>query len=77
MRARGIIALVMMVLGVFVIAFSIGSLVWNYLPSANIPILTAVGIVLFVVGVLLFIAEVLESWLTKGQTALVDGLQAG
>jgi hypothetical protein len=30
-----------------------------------------------VAGILIFITEMLESWLSHGQAALVDGLQAG
>ncbi len=69
--------LVMMILGVVLIAFSIGSMLANFSPFLSIPALGAAGAIMFVVGLLLLITELMESWLSKGQTALVDGLQAG
>jgi hypothetical protein len=36
-----------------------------------------VGIVLIIVGLVLLVTEIMETWLTQGQSALVDGLQAG
>ncbi len=77
MRTRGIIALVMMALGIVLIAFSIGSMLAHYTPFPNVPVLGAAGTLLLVVGLLLLITELMETWLSKGQTALVDGLQAG
>ena len=32
---------------------------------------------MFIIGLLLLITDLMENWLSKGQTALVDGLQAG
>ena len=46
-------------------------------PTLNWAVPLAIGLVLFVVGLVLFITDLLESWLSKGQRALVDGLQAG
>jgi len=37
----------------------------------------AVGALLSVAGFVLLIMELLETWLSRGQKALVDGLQAG
>ena len=37
----------------------------------------AVGTLLSVAGFVLLIMELLETWLSRGQKALVDGLQAG
>jgi len=66
----------MMLAGIFVVvvsAFSIvaGASMLNWL----IPL--AVGAFLIVAGFVLLITELLETWLSKGQRALVDGLQAG
>jgi hypothetical protein len=36
-----------------------------------------VGMILILVSLALFVTELMESWLTQGQRALVDGLQAG
>jgi len=43
----------------------------------NWVIPVAVGVVLCVAGFVLLIMELLETWLSRGQKALVDGLQAG
>lgn len=40
-------------------------------------LLAALGVLMLVVGAVLLITELMESWLTRGQSALVDGLQAG
>ncbi len=67
----------MIVLGFALIGFSIGSMLTHSPSLLSIPGLIAAGAVLLVVGLLLLVTELLERWLTKGQTALVDGLQAG
>ena len=36
-----------------------------------------IGVLLLVLGLVLLIAELMEAWLSRGQRALVDGLQAG
>ena len=36
-----------------------------------------VGAVLILVGLVLLVTELMETWLNRGQSALVDGLQAG
>ena len=71
------VALALMALGVVLIAFAILSVLIRSAPFANVPILVAAGALLLVIGVLLLITELMENWLTKGQAALVDGLQAG
>jgi len=77
LRTRGILALGMMTLGIVLIAFAIVSILTHYALFANVSVLGAVGALLLVIGVLLLITELMEDWLSKGQTALVDGLQAG
>ncbi len=76
MRKRSF-ALVMISIGAFLIAFSIGSMLTNFSSYPSITVLGVVGAIIFVIGLLLFVTELIENWLTKGQTALVDGLQAG
>ena len=76
MKARKAIALMMILAGVFLLAVSVVSMaatVWmlNWL----VPL--AIGVVLCVAGLVLLIMELLETWLSRGQRALVDGLQAG
>jgi len=40
-------------------------------------VLMVCGAVLVIVGILMFLADLFETFLSHGQTALVDGLQAG
>ena len=49
----------------------------HYATYASVPILATAGGLMLIVGLLLLITELMENWLSKGQTALVDGLQAG
>jgi hypothetical protein len=67
----------MMVLGVVLIGFSLVSMLAHYSPYPSFPLLVVAGAVLLVIGLLLLITELMETWLSRGQTALVDGLQAG
>lgn len=67
----------MIVLGFVLIGFSIGSMVTHASSFLSIPVLSAAGAILLAAGLLLLVTELLENWLTKGQAALVDGLQAG
>lgn len=46
------------------------------LPLGNV-VMATVGILMLAAGLIVLITEVLELWLTRGQAALVDGLQAG
>lgn len=77
MRPRAVIASTMIVLGIVLVAFAIGSMIAHYSSPPNVPVLGALGAFLLVVGLLLLITELMETWLSHGQTALVDGLQAG
>jgi len=67
----------MVVAGIVVIAFSILSLAIHYEVFGGVPVIAVAGAILLVVGLLLLITDLMENWLTKGQAALVDGLQAG
>jgi len=60
---------------VFVVASAL--LLMGAAPRLNWIILLAVGTLLCVAGFVLLVMELLETWLSRGQKALVDGLQAG
>ena len=64
-------------LGIVLIALSVGSMLLHLIPFPGIPLIGVVGVLLLVVGLLLLVTELVENWLSKGQAALVDGLQAG
>ena len=65
-----------MVVGVSLDALAVILIVSNE-PTLSWIILAAVGSILFLIGVALLIMELFETWLSRGQRALVDGLQAG
>jgi len=68
--------MIMVFAGILLAAVSLFSLVeGDSMLSWVIPL--AVGALLCVAGFVLLIMELLETWLSKGQKALVDGLQAG
>jgi hypothetical protein len=67
----------LMALGISSIALAIGSMLTHYAAYVNVPILTTAGALMLIIGLLLLITELMENWLSKGQAALVDGLQAG
>jgi len=66
-----------MALGISCIGLAIDSLLTRYAASVSVPILATVGALMLIIGLLLLITEFMENWLSKGQPALVDGLQAG
>jgi hypothetical protein len=66
-----------MALGIFFIALAIGSMLIHYAAYVSVPIFATAGALMLIIGLLLLITELMENWLSKGQTALVDGLQAG
>jgi hypothetical protein len=70
-----IIAIAMICTGTALVILAIGSFIAHY--SLNWTITGSTGAVLLVVGALILITELMEVWLSRGQTALVDGLQAG
>jgi predicted membrane channel-forming protein YqfA (hemolysin III family) len=77
MRKRLVIASCVFFIGLILTAsFAIASMIHVALPVSN-SLVAGVGVVLLIIGVLVFVTEVFESLLTRGQTALVDGLQAG
>jgi len=76
LRARVVIAVIMIFTGVVVVIASVqfmlgGGAVFSWI----IPLV--VGVLLCVAGFVLMLMELLETWLGRGQKALVDGLQAG
>jgi hypothetical protein len=77
LRPRIILGLGMIVLGILLVAVSIGSMVVRYTSSLNLTLLGGLGALVLFIGALLLITELLETWLSRGQAALVDGLQAG
>jgi zinc transporter ZupT len=76
LRARLIVALILMLAGIVVVVVSALSFMANS-ATLNWLLGVVVGVILILVSLPLFVTELMESWLTQGQRALVDGLQAG
>lgn len=77
MRRRLLIAGCILAAGLLSIASSlIASILHDSLPLGN-SLVGGIGVLLVIVGLLVFITEIFEAFLTRSQTALVDGLQAG
>lgn len=76
MRPRGVAAISLMVVGVSLVAFA-AVMLTSHAPTLNWILAAAIGSILILVGIGIFVMELMETWLTRGQRALVDGLQAG
>ena len=74
---RKVIAVVLILLGLVMCVASISIWIISVHPPLGLSVTIILGVLLLVAGILIFITEVLESWLSHGQAALVDGLQAG
>lgn len=76
MRNRVVIAVTLMAVGIVTM---VGSALSLAVYSAGLESIfgIVVGAVLILVGLVLLVTELMETWLNRGQSALVDGLQAG
>lgn len=70
------IAAVVILVGLLLLVDSVLSIV-SHSRMVNWILPLAIGSLLFVAGFVLLITELMETWLSRGQRALVDGLQAG
>jgi hypothetical protein len=65
-----------MIVGVSLVAFA-AIMLMSHAPTLNWIIPAAVGSILILIGMGVLVMELMETWLSRGQRALVDGLQAG
>ena len=77
MRTRKLLGLFLATLGLVLPAASLSVAVLYYNLGIGSGVVAAMGILFFVLGVEVLITDILEVWLSGGQAALVDGLQAG
>ena len=70
-----VIAVILLIAGIILAMVSLMLMLEHASVLWVIPM--AVGALLSVAGFVLLIMELLETWLSRGQKALVDGLQAG
>ncbi|HUK50831.1 MAG TPA: hypothetical protein VLV18_07325 [Terriglobales bacterium] len=76
MRARTAISLVTITVGmIFLVLFVLAVIAHE--SGLDSWLFAVAGVVLLVIGLALFVTDRLEALLSGGQTALVDGLQAG
>jgi len=71
-----VVSIVMIFTGILFTVVSVLSMIEGA-SMLNWAIPLVVGALLCVAGFVLLIMELLETWLSRGQKALVDGLQAG
>jgi hypothetical protein len=76
LRIRPVVALILMVTGIGAAVVSALALMVNS-PTLSWLLGVVGGVILILVGLALLVTELMERWLTRGQRALVDGLQAG
>ena len=77
MRAKKIASGILILFGFGVLVPSLVSWMLRLPVRFNSPLVAVVAAFLIAIGVLVLITEMFESWLNRGQAALVDGLQAG
>ena len=76
MRARKTTASAIIILGAILLGYSLVTAV-SHGPMLYVWLTAATGVLLVLIGLGLLVTTLLEAWLSGGQTALVDGLQAG
>jgi len=64
-------------LGVVLVVWGVFQWLFSSAVTFDDTVLMVCGAVLVIVGILMFLADLFETFLSHGQTALVDGLQAG
>ena len=69
----------MIVSGIGLALVAVAIVLWNFNSGLtfNYTALAIGGVILVIVGILIFVADFFETFLSRGQTVLVDGLQAG
>jgi uncharacterized membrane protein HdeD (DUF308 family) len=76
LRPRVIFSVIMIFVGLVLVVSSV-AFVMAHAPPLNWIVLASLGVLLIAAGLVLLITDLMETWLTRGQSALVDGLQAG
>ncbi|MGA2784134.1 MAG: hypothetical protein ABSF09_05495 [Candidatus Bathyarchaeia archaeon] len=71
------ISRILVVVGLLMLAAGLGSWLLGMSLPVNSTVIVILGTAALVVGLIMFVTELFESWLSRSQSALVDGLQAG
>jgi hypothetical protein len=77
MRPRKLFGLFLTAFGLALVAVCLGAYVFHAMLPVSSVLLMAFAVLSLAVGLVVLVAELIEGWLDRSQTALVDGLQAG
>jgi len=77
MQTRKTLGLCLTILGLVLVVASLSAVFLHYsIPGSN-GLAGIVGALILIIGLIILITEMLERLLSRSQSALVDGLQAG
>jgi len=77
LKKRRVLPVILFVFGVVLVMWGVFHWLFSSAVTFDDTVLIICGTILAVAGILMFIADLFETFLSHGQTALVDGLQAG
>ena len=77
MKKQRVLSVILVIFGAVLVSWSVSRWFSNSAFGIDGTVLMVCGLGFVVVGILIFVADLFETFLSHGQTALVDGLQAG
>ncbi|HUO43163.1 MAG TPA: hypothetical protein VMU35_09320 [Methylomirabilota bacterium] len=77
LKLRKGVAIILVLTGLLTFVAGLSSWIVNAYAPFSSTVMIILGVLLLAFGIIVMIIERLESWLSHGQAALVDGLQAG
>ena len=77
MQTRRLFGLFLTTLGLALFATSVSAAVFHCNLRIGSGVIAAISILFLALGAIVLIMDIFEIWLSRGQAALVDGLQAG
>jgi len=77
LKLRKAVAIILVLTGLLTFVAGLSSWIVNANSPFSSTVMIIFGVLLLALGIIVMIIERLESWLSHGQAALVDGLQAG
>ena len=77
LKLRKAVAIILVLTGLLTFVAGLSSWIVNAYSPFSSTVMIIFGVLLLGLGIIVMIIERFESWLSHGQAALVDGLQAG
>jgi len=77
LKKRRVLSVILSLAGFLLLVSGIVNWVFSSVVTFEDTSLIIGGAILLLVGIFVFVADLIETFLSRGQTALVDGLQAG